>query len=138
MKDRLQIYVIYFLIGVKMKKITLIIFTFLGINTGFAQHAPARVDSIKRVEDDSVRARPGIRVYPNPTKNKIEIETRGFEAGYVLLQLINNRGAVVRNEKRLVMGGFDLVVFMFSEKPGLYTVVLKQGVKNARATLLIR
>jgi hypothetical protein len=145
-----QIYVIYFLSRFKLKKITLIIFTFSGIYTGFAQNRAEvpGADSLQQTapvtgghDKQGIAAaatRSSMRIYPNPAKNKIEIEIRGFEPGYVQVMLTDVQGKTVRDEKRLVINGNEMIVFMFSEKPGLYVVMLKQGAIKLKSKLLIR
>jgi len=149
-KDRTQIYVIYFLSRFKLKKITLIFFTFSGIYAGFAQNRADVPDSVSMQQSAPVIGGPGkrdaapagtrssIRIYPNPAKNKIEIEIRGFDPGFVQVQLVDVQGKTVREEKRLVINGNEMIVFMFSEKPGLYVVILKQGAIKLRSKLLIQ
>jgi hypothetical protein len=115
--DGLQIYVIYFLIVFKMKKIILLFFTFLGICSCFSQ------DTLKT---GLVKDKPSVHIYPNPAKNKAEVEIKGFEPGFVKIQLMNTSGKLLREEKRLVLTGNEFIMFMFSEKPGLYFLFLKQ------------
>ena len=150
MKDRLQIYVIYFLIRVKMKKITFLFFTFLGICPGFAQKPapPVVLDSLKqnaslidqprKNDSAAVNEKTTIRLYPNPAKNKVEIEINGFEPGFVQVMLIDHKGNKLRNDKRLVFGNKEIIVLMFSEKPGLYILALKQNGKYVKASLVIQ
>ena len=130
MKDRLQIYVNYFLIVFKMKKIILLFFTFSGICSCFAQEVanmlPLNTDSVKAKEKSLVR------LYPNPALNKVEIEIKGFKPGYVKIQMMSSNGKMVREEKRLVLTGNEKIIFMFSETPGLYYLLLKQGDQNLR------
>lgn len=149
MNDGLQIYVIYFLIVFKMKKIILLFFTFLGICCCLAQPSKT-IDTINGKKDaisntqpfktDGLIAKekPSIRLYPNPAKNKTEIEIKGFEAGYVKIQLISNDGKLLREEKRLVLTGNDVIIFMFSEKPGLYFLFLKQKKAMLKSKLVIQ
>ena len=145
MKDRLQIYVNYFLIVIKMKKIILLFFTFLGICSCFSQKIP---DSVKILQskltntlplkrDSIAKEKSSFRVFPNPAKNKVEIEINGFDAGYVKIQLMSNTGKLLREEKRLVLSGNETIVFMFSEKPGLYFLFLKQGTIVLKNKLVI-
>jgi len=148
--DCLQIYVIYFLSWFKMKKITLIFFTFSGIYTGFSQNPGAIADSITVKENTIantppiknvlpvVKEKPAIRLFPNPAKNKVEIEISGFDPGYIKIQLIDGKGKSVREDKRLVFNGNEVIVLMFSEKPGLYFLCLKQGTKNIKSKLLVQ
>ncbi len=149
MKDRLQIYVIYFLSWFKMKKITLIFFTLCGICAAHAQTSPA-VDSGMVSQKIQVISQPGkndqvvaketplVRVFPNPAKNKVELDIKGFEPGYMQIILQNNSGKKVREEKRLIFNGNETIVLMFLEKPGIYFLLLRQGTKSLRTKLVIQ
>lgn len=115
-----------------MKQIVFLFFTFSGICTGFAQKPVQIIDSI------SAKEKPSARLFPNPAKNKVEIEIKGFAHGYVSVQLIDRHGNMVRTEKRLVFDGNEIIVFMFSEKPGLYLLLLKQGATKVKSKLIIQ
>lgn len=133
-----------------MKKITLFFFTFSGIYTGFAQNPAEISDSVNvkqksaqnvlliKVDSSLVKEKASFQLYPNPAKNKVEIEIKHFNPGYVQLQLIDKNGNLLRNDKRLVFSGNETIIFMFSEKPGLYFLLLKQGNKNLRSKLVIQ
>ena len=149
MNDGLQIYVIYFLIVFKMKKIILLFFTFSGICCCQAQ--PAKITDTVNGKKDAVsnilpfktdslaaKGKSSVRLYPNPAKNKTEIEIKGFDAGYIKIQLINNAGKLLIEEKRLVLSGNEVIIFMFSEKPGLYFLFLKQGKIMVKSKLVIQ
>ena len=131
-----------------MKKIILLFFTFLGICSCFSQGPLKAADSLngfkefamsQRGKKDTLVAKekPSLRFYPNPTKNKAEIDIKGFTPGYVKIQLINTAGKLLREEKRLVLSGNEVIIFMFSEKPGLYFLFLKQGKIMLKSKLLI-
>jgi hypothetical protein len=117
-----------------MKQIAFLFFTFLGICTGFAQKPAQIIDSVSI----TVKEKPSIHLFPNPAKNKIEIEIKGFDQGHILVQLFDNNGKQVRIDKRLVVSGNEIIVFMFSEKPGLYFLLLKQGKLHLRRKLIIQ
>ncbi len=133
-----------------MKRITLIFFTFLGIYSGFAQNTPIAVDTAiadqkiqlitQSVETGMaiVNDKPLVQVFPNPAKNKVELEIKGFEPGYLRVSLLNNSGKPVKEEKRLLLSGSETVVLMFSQDPGLYYLLLKQGAKTVRTKLIIQ
>jgi hypothetical protein len=133
-----------------MKKIILLFFTFLGICCCLAQQPAKTTDTINGNKDavlntlplktDSFTAKekPVVRLYPNPAKNKAEIEIKGFDAGYVIIQLINNAGKLLREEKRLVLTGNEVIIFMFSENPGLYFLFIKQGKIIKKTKLVIQ
>lgn len=86
----------------------------------------------------TAKEKPFVRLYPNPAKNKTEIEIKGFDAGYVKIQLINNAGKLLIEEKRLVITGNEVIIFMFSENPGLYFLFLKQGKTMVKSKLIIQ
>ncbi len=150
MYDRLQIYVIYFLTRFKMKKIILFFITFLGIYTGVAQKPLEIYDTAgvhqKEIKKDlhpknepvSLKEKPSVKLFPNPAKNKVEIEIKGFEPGIIQVQLLANKGNPVIDDKRVVFSGNEIIVIMFSEKPGLYFLILQQGKKILRHKLIIR
>ena len=67
-----------------------------------SNNLPLKTDSLTAKEN------PSVRLYPNPAKNKAEIEIKGFDAGHIKIQLINNEGKLLREEKRLVHTGTRL------------------------------
>jgi hypothetical protein len=115
-----------------MRQILFLFFTFSGICTGLAQKPLQPIDSTE------LKEKPSVRLFPNPAKNKVEIELKGFDPGYVVLQLLDNNGKLRREDKRLVFTGNEIIVFMFSEKPGLYFIWLKQGETKLRSKLVIQ
>lgn len=133
-----------------MKKITLIFLSFYGINACFAQKQAAAAGTpaareivptnIPPIKEDTARSSksPAIRLFPNPAKNKVDIAVKGFLPGYIKLQLIDNKGKLVKEEKRQVFSGDEIIVLMFSEKPGLYFLLLKQGDKVIKNKLVIQ
>jgi hypothetical protein len=132
-----------------MKKIILLFFTFSGICCCLAQPAKTidtingkkdAVENTLQLKTDShvAKEKPSVRLYPNPAKNKVEIEIKGFDAGYVKIQLMNNDGKLLREEKRLVLTGNEIIIFMFSENPGLYFLFIKQGKIIKKARLVIQ
>ncbi len=144
MKDRPRIYVIYFLIGFKMKKFVLVFFTFSGICVAFGQKSAETIslDSLGKSTylNDSLpkKEKPSVRLFPNPARNKVEIEIKGFEPGIIQVQIINNTGKLLREDRRIVFVGNEIIVLMFSIEPGIYLLTLKQDKKQARAKLIVQ
>ncbi len=93
---------------------------------------PLKTDSFK------LKAKVLARLYPNPARNKVEIEIKGFEPGYLKLQLLNNAGKIIKEEKRLVLTGNELINFMFSETAGLYYLIIKQGRQTVKSKLIVQ
>lgn len=133
-----------------MKKIILLFFTFLGICSCFSQKPLENKDSSKVLQSKEANTLPlklytkknkegaSMRLFPNPAKNKVEVEVGGFEPGYVKLQLLTNTGKLAREEKRLMLTGNETIIFMFSEIPGLYYLQLKQGTLTVKTKLIIQ
>lgn len=113
MKRVPQIYVNYFLIGFKMKKIIFLSLTFSGIYTGFAQKPTAFmvsdslkiktqiIDQLCKKDRSVIKEKISVKLFLNPARNKVEIEIQGFEPGFIQLQLIDNKGNLLRDDKDL-------------------------------------
>lgn len=145
MKYRLQIYVIGFLFCLTMKEFLFIIFSLLGIYACHAQDAGSGIpDSIavasakKIIADSVVKEKATVKLYPNPVKNKAELELRGFEAGIVQVQIVNINGGVERNDQRLLANGNENLVLMFSLPAGVYFVVLRQKDKLVKKKMVVQ
>lgn len=122
----------------------------MGICKGFTQNPAEIIDSVGVELNPAITNKPGkfdsvaiketpfVRLFPNPAKNKVEIEIRGFEPGYVQIQLVDNNGKLVREDKRIVFGGNEIIVLMFSQTPGLYFLLLKQHEKKLKSKLVIQ
>jgi hypothetical protein len=121
-----------------MKKIILLLVTFLEIYAGFAQDKPSisTADAAKIVTTTLPKV--FIKLYPNPAKNKVELEISGFEAGLVQLQIVTLNGKTVRNDSRLLFSGNENLVVMFSLSPGVYFMVLKQKDKLVKKKMLVQ
>lgn len=133
-----------------MKKIITIFITFSGIYSASGQNTGQGIDSsdiIQKVHADKqpgkidslkVKETVSFRLFPNPAKNKVEIEINGFEPGYIQVLLLDNTGNIVRNDRRFVFKGNETIILMFSEKPGIYFLLLKQNEINLKSRLIIQ
>jgi Secretion system C-terminal sorting domain len=117
-----------------MKEIVILLVTFLGICKGFAQSPASSIvpDSLKmvlqKIVPDSValKKKAAVKLFPNPAKNRAELQVSGFEAGTVQLQIIDLSGKKLRNEERFLLNGTESIVIMFSLQPGIYFITVKQ------------
>ncbi|MBS1753757.1 MAG: T9SS type A sorting domain-containing protein [Ferruginibacter sp.] len=132
-----------------MKKIIVILITFSGIFAGYAQQVSTTKDSgytkhihipAIQVKKDSlpVKEIPSAKLFPNPAKNKVEIEVKGFKPGNVHIQLIDKTGKLVRNDLRSLFTGNETIIYMFSENPGIYFLIIKQDDKSLKSKLIIQ
>ena len=146
MKYRQQIYVIGFRFNYKMKEIVILLVTFLGICKGLAQSpagsiAPDSVkNSLQKVAADTATAKEkaSVKLFPNPAKNKAELEVKGFEAGTIQLQIVDINGKLLRDDQRLMVSGNESMVIMFSLQPGIYFIVLKQKNRSVKKKMVVQ
>ncbi len=150
MKDGPRIYVISFLIRFKMKQIVFLFFTFSGICTASAQSPAGPVPPDTAVQiiktntappgNDSLagKEKPTVKLFPNPATNKVEIEIKGFDPGYVQVRILDINGEIKRDEKRAAFTGNEIIVLMFSIKSGIYFLEVRQNRNKARSRLVIQ
>ena len=131
-----------------MKEIIILFFTFLGICKGLAQNPVGNnlPDSLqntkaftqeKIADSSSIKEKVSVKLFPNPAKNKVELEVKGFEAGLIQLQIIGISGKVERNDQRLLVSGKENIVVMFSLKPGIYLIAVKQKDKVVKKKMVV-
>jgi hypothetical protein len=129
-----------------MKEIVILLVTFLGICKGFAQ-APAgnnTNDSLKMAAQKTaadtvaVKEKATVKLYPNPAKNKAELQVSGFEPGPVQLQLIDINGKRLRDDQRLLASGNETIVMMFALQPGIYFIAVKQKERLVKKKLIVQ
>ena len=82
-------------------------------------------------------SKPTVRLYPNPSKNKVVLQLNGYKTGMAQLQIINDKGSVVRKEERLLVNGNEEVVMFFSLRAGIYFIKTIQGVIEIKKRLVV-
>jgi hypothetical protein len=130
-----------------MQQILILFFTFSGISAGFAQPEQKIIsrDSLEHnrplssgKNDSTTKEKYFARLYPNPTRNKVLIDVKGFEPGYLQLKFYDAHGIKLRDEKRLLSNGNEVITVMFLLQPGMYMLLLKQGKKSVKKNLLVQ
>jgi len=131
-----------------MKQILTLFFTFSGIYSAFAQDAAVAPipDSVKNknitaavIKDTAVVKKiPTAKLLTNPVKNKAEIAVKGFEAGEVQVIISNSKGNRMRDDRRLLFSGNDIITIMFSLPVGIYFITVKQKGKMINAKMMVR
>jgi hypothetical protein len=56
----------------------------------------------------------------------------------VQIHITDINGNRVKNDKRLIFGGDEIIVLMFSIPPGIYLLQVSQYKKQARAKFIVR
>ncbi len=130
-----------------MKEIVILLVTFLGICKGFAQKPSdsngintfkISTTTVRNSVSDSLKENATVNLFPNPAKNKTELEIKGFESGNVQLQIINVNGKLVRNDSRILFSCNENIVVMFSLPQGVYFIVLKQKDKVIKKKMIVQ
>ncbi|MGC4101358.1 T9SS type A sorting domain-containing protein [Ferruginibacter sp.] len=129
-----------------MKKIIILVVAFLGIYEGFTQLPAAAivtdsvVKTVKKMAPDSlaVKETAKVKLFPNPAKNKAELEVTGFEPGIIKLQIIDISGNKLRDDERLLVSGNENITLMFSLQAGIYFIVIRQKDKLVKKKLVIQ
>lgn len=130
-------------------KFVLLFITLSGNYLVFAQNETKLVDSAAALQHSSEYAKPiktdplvmakaAIRLYPNPTENKVEIKIENFEPGSVDILMLDNIGNIVRKDTRQVFSGNENIIFMFMQKPGIYILMLKQKDRIVKERLIVK
>lgn len=125
-----------------MQKIILIMAFSLNVTFVIAQTGVIQFnDNTSLVIDNTIKAitvlKPTVLLYPNPSKNKVIIQMKGFETGMTKLQIISDKGTVVRKEDRLLINGNEEVVMFFSLPPAIYFIKITQGKKEVKKRLVV-
>jgi len=131
-----------------MKQILFLFLTLSGISSAFAQTeqkvifgdslAHDRVLNPGKNDSTQVKVIYFARLFPNPCRNKVQIEVRGFEPGYLQLKFYDTRGNKLREEKRLLSNGDETITVMFLLQPGVYVLLLKQNKRSLKKTLVVQ
>jgi hypothetical protein len=121
-----------------MKFFMLIAFALLG---NF--YCTAQTDSVSIVKTlpsttTYATVKPSIALYPNPTKNKAELQLNGFEQGVAQLRILNTAGITESVQQRLLTGGKETLVIMFQLPTGIHYVVLQQKNKMVKVRMVVQ
>jgi hypothetical protein len=132
-----------------MKEIVILFFTFLGICKAFAQNplGDSMSDSLKSklaiiqktaVDTALGKEKATAKLYPNPAKNKVELEVKGFKQGQIQVQIIDINGKKLRDDQRFLFTGNENITLMFSLPPGIYFVVLRQAKRLVKMKMVVQ
>src|SRR5699024_515311 len=69
----------------------------------------------KQKMNDSVAlaSKAQLSIYPNPAKNKITLQVKGFEPGTASVKIMDYKGKLLRDDSRLLTNGSeDIIMFL--------------------------
>ncbi|MEO7536332.1 MAG: T9SS type A sorting domain-containing protein [Ferruginibacter sp.] len=125
-----------------MKKILVTIFSCLLLGRSFAQ---TNNDSIrakllsKQKTVDSLQAadKAQLAIYPNPAKNKVTLQVKGFEPGTASVKILDYKGKLLRDDSRLLTNGAEDIIMFLMLQPGIYFIIVSEKGKVARKKLIM-
>ena len=128
----------------KKTSLTLVICLLMGHCFGQTVNnndSASSAQSAKRQQlHDSLQSasRANLSIYPNPAKNKVTLQVKGFNAGTVLVKILDPKGKLIREDKRLLTNGDEEIVMFLMLPPGIYFVIVSEKGKVARKKLLMQ
>ena len=95
--------------------------------------------SFKQKSSDSLQAsnKARLNIYPNPAKNKVTLEVKGFEAGTASVRIMDSKGKLLRDDSRLLTNGSEDIIMFLMLQPGIYFIIVSEKGKVARKKLVI-
>ena len=95
--------------------------------------------SFKQKNNDSLQAlnKAQLTIYPNPAKNKVTLEVKGFEAGTASVRIMDSKGKLLRDDSRLLTNGSEDIIMFLMLQPGIYFIIVSEKGKVARKKLVI-
>ncbi len=82
-------------------------------------------------------AKTSLKVYPNPAKNKISMEVKGFEPGMAIVKIIDTKGKIWRVDNRLLTDGNEEIPMFLQLNPGIYFISVTEKAKTSKKKLII-
>ncbi|CAN5674789.1 hypothetical protein BH11BAC3_BH11BAC3_35150 [soil metagenome] len=80
---------------------------------------------------------PELSIFPNPAKNKVTLQVKGFEPGTALVKILDTKGKMIREDSRLLTNGTEDIVMFLMIPPGIYFIIISEKGKVSRKKLVI-
>lgn len=84
------------------------------------------------------KAKPSVSIYPNPAKNKITLQVKGFEPGMVKVKVMDMKGKLMREDTRLLTNGNEDVIMFLMLPQGIYFILFYEKDKVVKKKLVIQ
>lgn len=84
-----------------------------------------------------VGVKPSFKIYPNPAKNKVSLQVTGFVTGIATVKIIDTKGKIVREDKRLLTDGTDEINMFLQLSPGIYFISINEKNKVVKKKLVV-
>ena len=82
-------------------------------------------------------AKPFLKIYPNPAKNKVSLQVSGFDIGIATVKIMDTKGKTVRVDNRLLANGTDEINMFLQLDPGIYFISINEKAKVIKKKLVV-
>ncbi len=129
-----------------MQKLIFSLALFFMIGHCFSQIPGATADtsqslkqsvSSERSNQQAVSSIPELSIFPNPAKNKVTLQVKGFEPGTALVKILDTKGKMIREDSRLLTNGTEEIVMFLMLPPGIYFIIVSEKGKITRKKLVM-
>ena len=125
-----------------MRKLLLISCCCLCVGQSFSQAIQTDSSYVKNRKPvlDSLQqvAKTDLNIFPNPAKNKVTLQVKGYEPGLASVKILDTRGKMVRQESRLLTNGEEDIILFLMLPPGIYFVIVSEKGKVSRRKLVMQ
>jgi len=91
----------------------------------------------KAKENTPNNIKPELAIFPNPAKNKITLQVSNFEPGMAIVKVLDLKGALVREDNRLLTNGTEDIIMFLMLKAGIYFIQVNEKGKVTRKKLVV-
>lgn len=127
-----------------MQKFFLFTISYIVSLTAFSQYTDTAVQNGSNIKvpektKDTVSTInvPELVIYPNPAKNKVTLQVRGFEPGTARVKIIDSKGKMIREDSRLLTNGNEDIVMFLMLQPGVYFIIVSEKGKVVRKKIVM-
>ena len=113
------------------------IYCFSQSRTGNDSSTKAFQGPAYKLKNDQVNIAPELSIYPNPARDKITIQVKHFSPGMASVKVLDTKGKLVREDKRLLTDGTEDIIMFLMLKAGIYFILVTEPGKQARKKMVI-
>lgn len=129
-----------------MKKLSWSLIFVFFVGNCFAQTTINSPDTVKaraalqskKTDSVVVESKADLSIYPNPAKDKVTLQVKGFTPGQIAVKILDTKGKLLREDSRLLTNGSEDVIMFLMLPPGIYFVIVSQQGKVSRKKILMQ
>ena len=107
-----------------------------AVNTTLALNKDSLINSTKKIPV-ILSLKPGLKIYPNPARNKITLLVSGFRPGMVIVKILDEKGNLQSKDNRLLTSNEEEIMMFLQLRTGIYFVFISQQNKTVKNKLMV-